>query len=800
MKFTLSWLKEHLDTDSDIKLIENTLTNIGLEVESIEDRSQELKPFTVAKVIKTSKHPDADRLKVCSVKTTSGDLQVVCGANNVREGMLGVFAPENSFIPGTQLKLKKSKIRGVESCGMLVSEREMGISDEHDGIIEIDQKYKVGDSFCEIYGLNDPIIEINITPNRSDCLSVRGIARDLFAAGIGKLKNLTIKKIEGSFDSKIKWQRKFNKNDEKLCPCVSGRLFRNIKNIESPDWLKKKLLSIGLRPISALVDITNFITFDLGRPLHVYDADKLSGNLSMRLAREGELCKTLDEEEYKLSSNMVVIADNEKLHGIGGVMGGFYSGCSMDTTNVFLEVALFDPISVTKTGRELNLQSDARFRFERGVDTTSIDWGVDKATEMILDLCGGEVSKITISGDYEISGQNIEYNFNRINSLGGLDIDKKNQEEILNKLGFKVSNNSGEKCNVKIPLYRPDIEGEADLVEEILRIYGYDKIEPKSVIKNTKVKEEVLNDNLKAFYKSKRVIASRGYLETITWSFVSSEFANIQNNKDCVKIKNPISTDLDTMRTSIFPNLLSSINKNISHFYNNGRLFEVGPQFSGYREQDQQMMATGILYGTIQANTWNDEKRISDIFDVKSDVYFILNQLNIPVANLLHEEVTNNFFHPGKSAQLKISNNIIANFGEIHPYILKKLEIKTNVSGFEIFLDQLGQFQSKKTSTKNVYDNNTLQAVERDFAFLFPKNIKAGEIINKIKKIDKQLIKKVSIFDVFEGSNLPENMKSIAFKVVLQPIEKTFTDDEIEKISNTIIDLISKTFEGKLRQ
>ena len=386
MKFTLSWLREHLETDADIKVVASTLTNIGLEVESIEDRTDELKPFTVAKVINVSKHPDADRLKICNVETIKGNLQVVCGAPNAKDGMLGVFAFENTYIPGTKVKLKKSKIRGIESFGMLVSEREMGLSDEHEGIIEIDKKYKVGDSFSAIYGLDDPVIEINITPNRPDCLSVRGIARDLAASGIGNLKNLEIKKIKGTFISPIKWQRKFKKDEEKLCPGVSGRLFKNVKNVESPDWLKKNLLAIGLKPISALVDITNYITFDLGRPLHVYDADKLNGNLSMRLAADGEKCKTLDEKEYILSNDTVVIADDMKLHGIGGVMGGLDSGCTKDTTNVFLEVALFDPISITKTGRKINLQSDARFRFERGIDSTSIDWGVDKATEMILEL------------------------------------------------------------------------------------------------------------------------------------------------------------------------------------------------------------------------------------------------------------------------------------------------------------------------------------------------------------------------------------------------------------------------------
>ena len=800
MKLTLSWLREHLDTGADIKVIESKLTNIGLEVESIEDRTEELKSFTVAKVINASKHPNADRLKVCEVETIKGNFQVVCGAPNAKTGMLGVFAFENTYIPGTKIKLKKTKIRGVESCGMLVSEKEMGLSDEYEGIIEIDQKYKVGDSFSAIYGLDDPIIEINITPNRSDCLSVRGIARDLAASGIGSLKKLKIKKIKGTFNSPIKWQRKFKKDEEKLCPGVSGRLFKNVKNVESPDWLKKKLLAIGLRPISALVDITNYITFDLGRPLHVYDADKLEGNLSMRLATDGEKCKTLDEKEYILSSDMVVIADDIKLHGIGGVMGGLDSGCNMDTTNVFLEVALFDPISITKTGRKINLQSDARFRFERGIDSTSIDLGVDKATDIILELCGGEVSEITTDQSIEHTKKIIEYDFIKTKTLGGIDIDLNHQIKILENLGFVINPQKNEITTIEVPHFRPDIDGAADIVEEIVRIYGYDKIKPQSVIKDPRIKKEILNGKLKSFYKSKRIIASRGYLEVVTWSFVSSEQASLENEKENVIIKNPISSDLNTMRSSIFPNLLSSININIHRLYNNGKLFEVGPQYSGSKEEDQQMVASGIQYGTAHTETWGDEKRMSDVFDVKSDVYFVLDQLNVPVDNILYEESENNFFHPGKSAQLRIGKNILAQFGEIHPFILQKFEINTNVNGFEIHLDQVSQFQLKTSSTKKAYNSNALQAIERDFAFLFPKNIKAGEIINKIKKIDKQLIKKVTIFDVFEGNKLPENMKSIAIKVMLQPIEKTFTDSEIETISNTIIDLISKTFEGKLRQ
>jgi len=796
MKFTLSWLREHLDFSSSLGEIETALTNIGLEVESITDRSEELKPFTVAKVLKASKHPDADRLKICDVQSVNGNFQVICGAPNAKTGMLGVFAPVDSYIPGIDLKLKKTKIRGVESCGMLVSEREMGISDEHEGIIEVDQKHKIGESFSEIFGLNDPIIEINITPNRSDCLSVRGIARDLHAAKLGTLKDLKIKKIKGNFTSPIKWLRKFDKKNEKLCPGVSGRLFKNIKNTESPEWLKKQLLAIGLRPISTLVDITNFITFDLGRPLHVYDADKLNGNLCMRLAENNEKCKTLDEKEYSLSPDMIVISDNSKLHGIGGVMGGLESGCSMKTTNVFLEVALFDPVSVTKTGRKLNLQSDARYRFERGIDSTSIDWGVDKATEMILELCGGEVSEISKDQAFVENEKIIKFDFNKTKDLGGIDIDTNLQKNILTDLGFGIKGSN----QISIPFFRPDIDGQADIVEEIIRIYGYDKIKPKSILKESNSKNEILNDELKAFYKSKRIIASRGYLETITWSFLSNDLTIFGDTKETIQIKNPISSDLDTMRSSILPNLLNSINNNISRLFNNGKLFEVGPQFDHLKENNQEMVATGIQYGLKTNENWNDEKRPSDLYDVKSDVYYTLEQLLIPINNLSYEDTNSNYFHPGKSAQVKIGNKVVARFGEIHPNVLKKLDIKINVNGFEIFLDNLKEFQSKKISTKSAYDKNSLQAVERDFAFLFPNQVDGLQVINLIKKVDKKLIKKISIFDVFKDKTLPENMKSIAFRIIFQPIEKTFTEEEIEKISKDVIDLISKKFDGKIRQ
>ena len=800
MKFTLSWLKDHLDTSAELQVISDTLTNIGLEVEHIENKAEEFKNFTVAKVLSADKHPNADRLKICNVKSIQGNFQVVCGASNAKAGMMGIFAPENTYIPGTKVKLKKSEIRGVESCGMLLSEKELGISDEHDGIIELKGDHKVGDLASVLYGFDDPVIEINLTPNRSDCLSVRGVARDLAAAGLGSLKELRINKIKGDFLSDIKWFRKFDKKEDHLCLGVSGRLFKNVKNTESPDWLKRRLNLIGLRPISSLVDITNYVTFDLGRPLHVYDADKLSGNLTIRKAQQNEKCKTLDEKEYSLSSEMIVISDDKNLHGIGGVMGGLDSGCSADTKNVFLEVALFNPINITKTGRKLNLQSDARYRFERGVDSTSIEWGVDIASEMILDLCGGEASEIVSDKVENKQLKTIHYDINLTLTHGGINIELKEQVSILEKLGFKCTHLKDSNIEIIIPSFRPDIEGSADIVEEIIRIYGFEKIKPISLSKIINKNEEILSPNLKSFYKSKRLIANRGYLETVTYSFMDGDEADFLTNNSSIRITNPISSDLNAMRPSTFPNLLSAININISRHYTNGKLFEVGPNFFGVNDNDQIMVASGIQYGLSINPSWNNETRITDVYDVKSDVFYVLEQLNVPVEKLQHETLQNKIYHPGKSAQLRLGKNIIANFGELSPLILKRFDIKTTVCGFEIFVDELDQFQIKKISTKKAYDNNSLQLVERDFAFLFPQNIKGIDIINKIKKIDKNIIKSVVIFDIFEGKKLPDNKKSIAIKVTLQPQEKTFTDKEIENLSSSIIDLVSNSFEGKLRQ
>ena len=796
MKFTLDWLKDHLDTNADLKTITDTLTNIGLEIENVEDKSNNFKDFTVAKIIKAEKHPDADKLKVCQVKTISGDFQVVCGAPNAKEGMLGIFAPENSYIPGTELHLKKTKIRGVESCGMLVSEREMGISDEHDGIIEVQANYKIGEPFSKIFKLDEPIIEINLTPNRSDCLSVRGIARDLAATGLGKLKDLKFKKINESFKSPIKWKKNFK--DQDLCPGVSGRYFKNIKNIESPKWLKDRLIAIGLRPISALVDITNYVTFDLGRPLHVYDADKVVGNLTMRLANKDEECFALNEVNYKCSEDMIVISDdNSKLHGIGGVMGGFDSGCSLDTNNVFLEVALFDPISVTKTGRKLNLQSDARYRFERGVDTESIYWGVEAASQMILELCGGEASEFVSTDIDKIEIKKINFDTNKIRSLGGIDIDIRDQCKILNLLGFKITENKS-ILEIEVPTFRPDIVGEADIVEEIIRIYGFDKIPLKKII-NEDVKSQILSSAIKTYHKAKKIIAEQGYSEVVTWSFMDGNKAKVLFN-DLINLQNPISSDLNTMRPSTIPNLLEAINQNKSRMYTRAKIFEIGPNFSRSLNDYQENVASAIIYGSIDEENWLSNKKNSNVFTAKADLFSVLGSLNVPTDNLLYDKIEDNIYHPGKSSILRLGKNTIAKFGELHPILMKTMDVNIKVYGFEIYLDNISQFQENKSFSRGSFLNNPYQMVERDFAFLLPKEIEANEVIKKVKKIDKNIINKVVIFDVYEGDKLPEDKKSIAIRVLLEPIEKTFKDEDIENLSQQIIKEVSKSFKASIRQ
>ena len=601
MKFTISWLNEHLDTKKSDKELIHQLTNIGLEVEDVVNASEIFSNFVVAQVKEEKKHPNADKLKVCKVDIGSDIVEVVCGAPNVEKGMKVVYAPPGSVIPSTQMKLKASKIRGVESSGMMCSEFELGISDDHDGIIKLDDNLKIGQPYAEIAGLDDTMIEIGITPNRQDCLGVSGIARDLSAAGIGKLIDRQIQVSKGSFKSPIKIEID-NKNS---CPAFAGRYIKNVKNSESPEWLKNKLQSIGLRPISALVDITNFVMFDLNRPLHVYDADKIDEKIIVRSSKKGESFKALDEKEYHLEDGMCVIADKSKVLGLGGIMGGENTGCTANTINVFLESALFDPVNTAKTGRKLSILSDARYRFERGVDPNSVHYGIDKASQLIVDICGGELSEVRLAGEIPLSSKSILLDIDRLKKRLGIDINEKETVTILENLGINTSKKDTEIL-CEIPSWRQDINEEADLTEEIIRIKGYDALPTLDIRSVNKVNQSILSEPQKRITSTKRFLASRTYNELITWSFSSSGDSHFYNNVEDLKILNPISEDLDVLRPSLIPNLIGAIKKNISRDHETFSFFEIGNQFLSCNPNDQISVACGIQSGIKQKKNWKE--------------------------------------------------------------------------------------------------------------------------------------------------------------------------------------------------
>lgn len=796
MKFSLSWLKEHLDTTADLETISKKLTALGLEVEGISDRSKELAPFTVAYVVSAEKHPNADKLRVCMVDTGKGVVQVVCGAPNARTGMKGVFAPPGSHIPGTGVDLKPGVIRGVESNGMLCSVREMGIGNDHDGIIELPEDAPVGSSFAAYRKLDDPVIEIKLTPDRADCLGVRGIARDLEAAGIGKLKPLAVKKIDGSFDSKIKWRIA---DDGNYCPKVTGRLFRNVKNGPSPKWLQDRLTSIGLRPISALVDITNFVTFDLGRPLHVYDADKLKGDPTLRLAKDGEEILALDGKTYRLDSSMTVIADENGPQSIGGIMGGEATGCSDATTNVFLEVALFNPIAVARTGRKLNINSDARYRFERGVDPTSADWGLDVTTQLILDLCGGEASTASIAGSEPAWQRALDFRPARVLGLGGVDVPAASQKDILEKLGFKVSERSAESWSVAVPSWRADVEGEADLVEEVLRVNDFDNIPVVSMPRTTPLPQPSVTPAQRRVLLTKRLLAGRGLTEAVTFSFMASGIAELfKTAEKLVLLDNPISSDLDAMRPSILGNLLQAAGRNAARGIGDAALFEVGPTYHDETEKGQVLAASGIRSGFARPRHWEAKPRVADAFDAKADALAILSTFGVPVDNLQILPEAPGYFHPGRSAVLRLGPTVLGQFGELHPKILKALDLKGPAVGFEVFLDRLPLPRSKGTA-RPLLNASPFQPVERDFAFVVDAKVPADKLIKAAKGADKALITEVKLFDIFSGGSLGADQKSIALSVTLQPKDKTLTDQEIEAAAAKVVAAVNKATGGTLR-
>lgn len=800
MKFTLSWLKEHLDTKAKVDEIADTLTRIGLEVEEMFDPAIKLAPFRVAEVVKCEKHPNADKLSVCAVDTGKEQLQVVCGAPNARVGLKGVFAPVGAYVPGIDLTLTKAKIRGVESNGMLLSERELELSDEHTGIIELDPKAKVGSPAAAALGLDDAVIEIAITPNRPDCLGVRGIARDLAAAGLGNLKKDAVKPIKGSFPNPVSIELEFDKETADACPVFAGRLVRAVKNGPSPDWLQRRLKAIGLRPINAVVDITNYISYDRGRPLHVYDADKLSGAIRARLGRKGEKFLALDGKTYEVDEDMCVIADEARVLGLGGVIGGEDTGVTEETTNVFIESAYFDPKRTARTGRRLGIQSDARFRFERGVDPDFVVPGLELATELVLALCGGEPSKITIAGKPPKAGRPFKFDLGQVERLSGLELDNREVKRLLTSLGIALD---GKGKNVKAapPSWRPDITGPADLVEEVVRLVGVDRVPATPMRREAGVARPVLTEMQKRQRLIRRVLAARGLVEAVTWSFIPPDDARLfGGGQAALTLSNPISTELAQMRPSLLPGLIAAAQRNRDRGFPDGALFELGQAYRGARPEDQFAAAAGVRFGrsamTGSGRHWSGEAPAADAFAAKADPVAALTALGLSQATLSVTREAPGWFHPGRSGALKLGpKTVLGVFGEFHPEVLAKLHVDAPIAGFELYLDAVPQARKGAKAL----EASDLQPVRRDFAFLVDRETAAGDVVRAAAGADRALISDVGVFDVFTGQGMPQGKKSLAIEVTLQPKDKTLTDAEIEEVAGKIVAAVKKATGGELR-
>jgi len=799
MKFTWKWLLDHLETDKNLTEIIEKLPKLGLEVSSVVNLAEDLKDFISVEIIDVKKHPNADKLKICKVFDGNSIFSVVCGASNVKLGMKSIFANIGTFIPGLNLKLKKGKIRGEESFGMLCSEKELTLSENHEGIIELNETSALGLSVSEIMNLDDPIIEIEITPNRGDCLGVRGIARDLASAGMGTLKNLNVKINEGEFESLIKWQIDLDQDHKYLCPKIFGRSFTNLKNVESPLWLKNRLLAVDQRSISSIVDITNYIMIDIGRPLHAYDIDKIKGKtLRITKSKKGQKFFALNGNKYTLDDDMIVICDELGVDDLAGIMGGERTGVNKNTTRIFLEAAIFDPISIANTGRKLNLQSDARYRFERGLDFDSPEFVMNYAAEMIKKICGGKISKV-VDFKLELNDKTIKFNPDTIYQLTGVKIEDELSKSILERLGFKIM--SVDKFwNVIPPTWRSDIDGSADIIEEIIRVNGYDQI-PSTNLSRSKyiAKPAMSNKHRQAFFAS-RTLASRGYYEVVTFSFLNKTMAHRFNGGlSCLNLVNPISTELTDMRPSILPNLLLAVQKNVNIGTPDLSFFEVGPIFVGDSPQEQISTITGIRYGEKIKKDWKNTPVSFDFYDIKLDVVKTLDAIGAPPNSLKVDEGAPDYFHPGRSAVFKIGKSLIANFGEIHPEIIDYFGLNKHVIGFEIFYENLPIPKRNKIS-KPMLKTSNLQMVTREFAFLLDDKIKAEKVCQVAKSVNKDLIKDVIILDIYKGEKIPPDTKSMAIKVIIQPVQETLTDAALEKISANLINAIEKKLSGSLRE
>ncbi|GGF81525.1 phenylalanine--tRNA ligase beta subunit [Azorhizobium oxalatiphilum] len=802
MKFTWSWLQEHLETTQPMDAIVEKLSLIGLEVEGVEDKAKALKSFVVGEVLTAEKHPNADKLRLCSVDVGAGaPVQVVCGAPNARAGIKVVFAAPGTVIPDTGTELKIGTIRGVESRGMMCSARELGLSDEHEGIIELPEDAPVGAPFADVIGLNDPVIEIAVTPNRADCLGVSGVARDLAAAGLGELMAPRIAPVEGKFPSPVKVALDFG-DTPALSPAFALRVVKGVKNGPSPEWMQEKLRAIGLRPINALVDITNFLTFDRNRPLHVFDLAKVKGDLVVRRAKEGETLLALDGKTYTLDDSMCVIADEKGVESLAGVMGGEESGCDEATVDVVIESALWDPINIAQTGRKLGLNSDARFRFERGIDPAYTLPGLELATHLVLDICGGEPSEVVLAGAIPDTTRTISFPLSEVKRLSGLDASRAEMIGVLEALGFAVSGD-GEVVDVVPPSWRGDVEGKADLVEEVVRILGLERVEPiEFPAGNTR--KPVLTALQLRTRKARRSLATRGLVEAVTWSFVSKAEAELfGGGKAELALINPIASDLSDMRPSLLPGLIRSAQANADRGFGDVALFEVGQVFAGDRPQDQTQQAAGIRRATARptgaGRHWSGKAVNVDAFDAKADALAALAACNAPVANLQITRDAPAWYHPGRSGVFRLGPNVIAAFGELHPSVLEALDVDGPVVAFEITLDRVPEPKAKPTKVKPLLEISAFQPVKRDFAFVVDRTVNAGDIVKAAQGVDKKLITEVSVFDLYEGGNMGEDKKSVAIEVTLQPRERTLTDAEIEAVAGKIVADVTKKTGASLR-
>jgi len=785
MKFTLSWLKEHLDFDLSLDALDEAMTMAGLEIESIHDPAADLAAFTTAYVKDAQPHADADRLRVCTVDTKDGEKQIVCGAPNARTGMTGIYAPLGAYIPGLGFTLDKKprKIRGVESHGMLCSTKELNAGEDHDGIADLAGDWAVGTPAAEALGLDDPVIDFEVTPNRPDWLGVYGIARDLAAAGVGTLKTAPIEAVPGGFPCPIRIELDW----PEACPIFAGRLIRGVKNGPSPDWLKKRLEAIGLRPINRLVDVTNLISYDRARPLHVYDAAKIGDVIRARKGRgEPDRHEALDGKDHAPDATVCVIADDERALGLGGLMGGAYSGCTDETTDVFVECAWFDPQTIRSAGKRLGVESDARYRFERGVDTASAVDGLELATRLILDLAGGEASEITVAGAAPADPPAIDFDPGRVSRLTGLQLTEDRIETILAKLGFRTTRGAP-RWSVQPPSWRHDAEGSADLVEEIARIEGYDKL-PVVHVRRPEGERPTApaTDMQNRVRASRRAAAMRGYQEAITWSFCQRDQADLFGGAGPgLNLANPISSELDVMRPSALVHLATSLQASADRGLEDPRYFEAGPIYLSDQPDGQRTVVAGARRVETRRDWTGDTA--GDVFDVKADAMAVLEAAGAPVANLQVSADARSWWHPGRSGVFRLGPNVIGEFGELHPGVLKSLGVDGRVIAFELVLDAIPAPKKKTLKARAPLVLPDLMPVRRDFAFLAPQALAAADLMKAVRGADKTLIADVSLFDRYEGPGVPEGRVSLAVEVVLQPMDKTLTDEDIEAVSSKVV-------------